>query len=474
MPSICAGRVSGAPGRSSHPAAAASLLTTILLGTSFAAGQAATPISVRSRQVELHYRLNGASPDAVIELWYTHDRGATWRKWGVDEDRTSPVVFSATSEGLYGFTMIVREGDRTSRPEPIAHEPPQCWVFIDATPPLVQWDRVEPAEDFAHRRVLQLRWTAHDDNLASRPVCLSFQSSIDQTWQVIDNAVANIGRYDWAVPADVNGRITLKISVRDEGGHVVERHYGPVAFDRLGRVTLAAGSGEASGTQPAEDMEAPQVLSARPTTADADSPSVAKSRPAGAPDILSVQAASAPAPDTSSRVSAERARLAADLYRRGSWHLVRGQYAVAAERFKEALEQDPEMLEPMLDLAGIHYRQNDYDKAIEQYQALLSRNGRYEPALYGAALAYVARKDYHQSRDMLTRLLQVNDKNADAWLDLGDVLFMMGDVTNARAHWRRATRVDPSAAEVIEKARRRLEQYLAPEEAQAARADQRR
>lgn len=48
---------------------------------------------------------------------------------------------------------------------------------------------------------------------------------------------------------------------------------------------------------------------------------------------------------------------------------------------------------------------------------------------------------------MLTRLLQVNDRNAEAWLDLGDVLFMTGDVANARANWRRAIKIDPAARE---------------------------
>ncbi|MBI4580699.1 MAG: tetratricopeptide repeat protein [Planctomycetes bacterium] len=396
--------------------------------TPSALAESSTPISIRSRQVELHYRVTG-SADAEVELWYTRDRGLTWHRWGKDEDRASPIVFSAPGEGLYGFVMIAHVAGSPTRPAPTSYESPQRWVFIDATPPLAQWDGAEPADDFATNRTLQLRWTAHDDNLTARPIRLMYQSTIDQAWHSIDEAVANTGLYDWKVPESLGGQITLKLIVRDQGEHVVERTFGPLALDRYVANSISA--------------KPPAAGDANPQAAGD-----ASSRPAAATQ-----------PASTARVDLLKQRMAADLHRQASWHLGRGQYAVAAERLREAIDQDPDLLEARQDLAGIFYRQQDYDRAVAEYQTVLGRNPNHESALYGAALAYVAKRDYHQSREMLTRLLAVNDRNAEAWLDLGDVLFMMGDVINARGQWRRALKVDPAATEAIAKAQRRLELY---------------
>lgn len=418
----------------------------------WAAESAYSPISIRTRQIEIDYQLSGSAGTTQVELWYTRDRGLTWQSAGVDTDGTSPFVFAAPSEGLYGFVLIAREGDRTSRPAPQRQDPAERWVFIDATPPLVQWDRVEPGDGFAEHRVLRLQWTAHDDHLTSRPIGLFYQSTVDQAWRVIANPIANTGRYDWTVPRDMAGQLTLKITVRDEGGQVVERLFGPVSLDRY----------------PASPSTA-EVAQSRPAAA------AASTRPAGMAAMPRMGMSPGLLPDVppvstrpAARVDLLRQRMATDLYRKGSWYLLRGQHAVAAERFREALEQDPDLIEARQDLAGILYQQQEYDQALENYLGVLSRSANHEGALYGAALAYVAKKDYHQSREMLTRLLKANDHNAEAWLDLGDVLFMTGDIINARAHWRQAAKVDPAAREVMEKARRRLDIYGPADEVTSA------
>jgi predicted negative regulator of RcsB-dependent stress response len=76
---------------------------------------------------------------------------------------------------------------------------------------------------------------------------------------------------------------------------------------------------------------------------------------------------------------------------------------------------------------------------------------------------------------MLTRLLAANDQDTEARLDLGDVLFMMGDRDGARQQWNQAMTVDASAADIVQKARRRLDLYgpTAPGEQAAAAAGRR-
>ena len=59
---------------------------TLLLAISLPAGAGVAPppsdsfAKVRDREIELHYRLEGAASRAEIELWYTRDRGTNWQR----------------------------------------------------------------------------------------------------------------------------------------------------------------------------------------------------------------------------------------------------------------------------------------------------------------------------------------------------------------------------------------------------------
>jgi len=408
-----------------------------LLAVGPAAGQVSDAVAVRSRSIELHHRIIDADPGTRVELWYTRDRGATWQRAPDDDDNASPYVFTAPAEGLYGFQLVLCDPQSKGQP-PAAPEPrsAQRWVFIDYTPPLVQWDGVEAGDDFATRRTMHLRWTAYDDHLTARPVALAYQSSVQGTWQVIDPALPNTGRYDWALPAEVTGQVSIRLTVSDLGGHAVERTYGPVPVERW----LKASKVNASATQPA---------------------TVATTQPAV--EAAPVMAGGPPTPaDLEKRLKAQ------DLHRQGAAHLKDGRYALAAERFREALEADPDLLAAQCDLAGIYYLQQDYAKALELYHAILNRDPRYLPALRGASLAHGALRQYPQTCEVLKRLLAIKNKDAQAWFDLGDAMFMLGDTAAARAHWIQATTVDASAEAVIQKAKRRLELYGAGSSVSAA------
>ncbi len=393
------------------------------------------PQPVRSRKVEMHYQLAGASEEALVALWYTRDLGATWVRYGLDLDGESPFLFEAPAEGLYGISLLPDDGRHLHGPSEIAR--PQRWLFLDDTPPLVQWDRVEPADDFAVKRELRLGWTAHDSHFPARPVALMYQSSLDQKWRMIEREWPNSGRYLWTVPKEVTGQVALKIVVRDRGGHAVERVFGPVPVARWQAIPTTS--------QPAA-TEAP---SDRPTTQPAFDP-----------------------------VSAAHRQRAEQLYRQGALHRRRGQYDLASVRLKEALEHNPNHLSALNDLAGLNYLGENYDDAIAGYLDVLRRDDDHVNALRGAALAYMARRDYPNSKAMLQRVLAVQETDAQSWLDLGDVLFMMGDVSQARSSWEQAgLNDDTEAASITARARQRLSRLkptasrlesVVPPEAQAS------
>ena len=151
--------------------------------------------------------------------------------------------------------------------------------------------------------------------------------------------------------------------------------------------------------------------------------------------------------------------MADELYRQGAVHLVRGDDAAASERFRAALEADPNLLPALNDLAGICYLQRDYNRALELYAKVLAAQPSDESALRGSALAYASQKRYAESRDILQRLLTRNGGDAQTWLDFGDVQFLMGDKAGAMNAWKQAAQVGPSTATVVTKATQRLERY---------------
>ena len=67
----------------------------------------------RTSQFDVAYRINeDARPLLTVELWYTFDEGQTWNRYGLDEDATSPMSFSAPQEGLCGLYFVLRSEER--------------------------------------------------------------------------------------------------------------------------------------------------------------------------------------------------------------------------------------------------------------------------------------------------------------------------------------------------------------------------
>jgi len=234
---------------------------------------------------------------------------------------------------------------------------------------------------------------------------------------------------------------------------------------------------------PAPRTDEPKVLSWTPTTRPANGRSLAADHvpvpaidatptPATRPAVVSsdvMPTVSAPLRKPSQAIALlaaqpggpgllERA-MAEELYRQGAVHLIRGEDTAAAERFRAALETDPNLLPALNDLAGIHYLQRDYSRALELYAKVLAAEPAHDSALRGSALACASLKRYAESRDMLQRLLTRNAHDGQTWMDFGDVLYLLGDTEGALNAWRQAVQANPSTASVVAKANRRLRRF---------------
>ncbi len=362
-------------------------------------------VRVRTRVFDLHYEVDRASrPIESVALWYTHDGGQTWHQYGLDDDHRSPMAFTAPSEGQYGFHFVVTNRSGVSGPPPDATTTPHVRAFVDFTPPVVQVYPPRTARMLG-QRVVQIRWTAIDANLDVRPIRLEFRRPAADKWSpVAKTALANTGRYDWRVPKELIGPMAVRVSVIDRGGHRAS------AESRVFEVPLMA-------------------------------------PPTPQPEVIST----APAP------SIEDVSRALNLYRQGVGRRERGEPRLAISLLREALSLNPQFTEALATLGDTYLDAGAFDPARRAFDLALRQNPTLRGALRGSARLDMRTDDYASAADRIRMIVERFPRDAEAWMDLGDVAIYQGDDVSARDYYQRAATVDPAESSIVEAARTRLD-----------------
>jgi hypothetical protein len=182
---------------------------------------------VNSKRISLNYKIDEVGPSGVaaVELWYTQD-GRSWQKHseqtpsGDSKELKPPYVVDVHGEGLYGFTLVVRSGVGLSERPPQVGDPPQIWVEVDLTRPVVRLQNVEVGQGAA-TGTLTITWNATDKNLGPQPITFSYATQPDGPWTPITPApVENSGRYVWRMPPGVPYQFLVKVDATDKAGNV--------------------------------------------------------------------------------------------------------------------------------------------------------------------------------------------------------------------------------------------------------------
>lgn len=186
------------------------------------------PRMTNSRRFNLRYDVDTVGPSGVasVELWATRDGGRTWNSWGADPDRTSPYVVDVDEDGVYGFRVVIANGEGLAGHPPQPGDAADIWVGVDTTLPTARIVSA-PFGIGPYAGHLTINWEAADDHLRERPVALLFSETADGAWQTIAAGLSNTGQYQWRVDARVPRQVYLRLEVRDEAGNV--------GFDQLAR-----------------------------------------------------------------------------------------------------------------------------------------------------------------------------------------------------------------------------------------------
>jgi hypothetical protein len=186
---------------------------------------------------KLQYAVDDPGPNgpATLELWITQDGGRTWIRRGDDPDRVSPIDVDLGGEGTFGISLVARSASGLGDQPPAPGEPPQSWVEVDSTSPIIQLQPPQVGTGVNSGKVA-IAWRASDLHLAPKSVSLSWRP--DQPgagWQPLADGQENVGQFVWTVPASVPPRFHLKVEAVDTLGHhgtAETTDMGPVMVDR--------------------------------------------------------------------------------------------------------------------------------------------------------------------------------------------------------------------------------------------------
>jgi hypothetical protein len=98
-------------------------------------GNAMRPKMIHSRTFQLEYDVSSLGPPGTnrVEVWGTRDGGQNWQVFAVDDNGHSPILVGVDGDGLYGFRVVVRSGNRIRGEPPKRGDVPDTWISVNLT-----------------------------------------------------------------------------------------------------------------------------------------------------------------------------------------------------------------------------------------------------------------------------------------------------------------------------------------------------
>jgi len=178
---------------------------------------------VNNRSIELDFEVTktGRSKIRSVELWTTRDGGTSWQKIDQMMGCESPFATRLTTEGNYGFKLVLlsESGKRTQEPRP--GERPDALLELDTTPPEIRLYRPEPIAGQPDK--VSLRWSMTDLHLDPASAQIDYSLDGKEWTSIAKGAMAyESGTYhcDWTVPKTVPPQVLLRVTARDKAGNV--------------------------------------------------------------------------------------------------------------------------------------------------------------------------------------------------------------------------------------------------------------
>lgn len=124
----------------------------------------------------------------------------------------------------------------------------------------------------------------------------------------------------------------------------------------------------------------------------------------------------------------------------------------AAQAYRQALDEDPDLVAALINLANIRYGRDELAEALALYERAVSLDPTYFEAHFNLGNIHHDQGRYADAERCYTEALALNPRYAEAHFYLAVTLEKMGRPSDARRHWRDYTALAPDG-EWVELAR---------------------
>ncbi len=215
------------------PRAACLIISAFLAAATLAgAGEIIRPVPsdaqvTRFTRFNIRYSLRDVVADGVakVEFYITDDMGGTWRLYGEDADKTSPMTVQVPGEGVYGFVSVVTDKFGNHEREPGPRTVPETVIVVDRTAPTAKW--LAPLQNTLGKgQPVNLSWEAHDSYFGPGPVKIQYamnaKSNHDReaVWNTLAENLSAKGSHSWMPPADAVGSFNFRLVAEDRAGNL--------------------------------------------------------------------------------------------------------------------------------------------------------------------------------------------------------------------------------------------------------------
>lgn len=381
-----------------------------------------------SREIVLDLTPHEDVPVDSIELWVSQDSGRSWSQVDNLHREGMTVRYRVGEDGEHFLYPILRNAAGASAPAPGPGTAPTVVVHVDTQPPLLQLHDAEVDTTDPEAPVVLLMATLVEENLSPEGLRAFYRNLASDNWVDGGPMCLSESSMAWTVPADAGVVVDLRV----------------VATDRAGNRSASELSG----------ISIPWPTESEPAAEDADAsddhPLLGGMEPVAPVEIEPI------APTTSRQTREERDQNLEHLRTLAGRFMSEGRWALAAARYRDALELSPDDADLLVDLGSAEYRLGRYDDATGRFRAALDALPNHIGALEGLALVAATQKRYPQAREHLQHLLELVPDSGANWLRYGDIQHRLGNTPRALDAWQRVLRLNGDA-DLQNKAQRRIE-----------------
>jgi tetratricopeptide (TPR) repeat protein len=353
--------------------------------------------TVNSRTLKINYAVADELKKKHVagRLWYRLNDGS-WQRAG-SIYAGDPIEYSAAEQGIYEFAVDFSVENNPSASQP-ASSAARIKCFVDYTKPLLQLVDVS----YGGGKIL-VRWKAFDDHFPDRPIEIYL---VRPAGQRLLGKFANSGAAVTSVdPMELPAQIKI-IATDRAGNNVIELSH-PIMLS------------------PDEKVEVRQAAATAPAATTLPTRPVAQEQPIVIPK-----------PNRNTREGNRKAAL--HEYKLASEYRYRGQQDLAIMHFKRSIDLDAEFVDPYIEIGSVLITMQRYNDATDFFLQSLGLNKRSVRAWQGLAKAKLRTYQYQQAKYCLEKVVELDEKNIEGWMNLGDAYWTLGDKNDASVAWNKA------------------------------------